>query len=129
MTEVEVVRAIRTEVAAHGKATSSSLRMVEEGLREFPASAPLWILRGDLIQLSDAETSYSLNDALESYRSALEHEPNSAEAHESIGRFLDAVEDRPAEAEQHFRKAISLGGSDSAEDGLRRVLEQLERSA
>jgi Tfp pilus assembly protein PilF len=128
MTEIELIEAIRTDVAAHGKATLAALHMIEEGLKIFPQSARLWILRGDLIQLSDEEAPYSPDDALTSYHTALEYEPSSIEAHESIGRFLDAVLDKPAEAEPYFRKAILLGGSETAEEGLAQVLEQLGRS-
>lgn len=128
MIEIELIEAIRADVAAHGKATPAGLHMIEEGLKMFPQSARLWILRGDLIQLSDEKAPYSLDDVLTSYRTALEYEPSSIEAHESIGRFLDAVLDKPAEAEPYFRKAILLGGSETAEEGLAQVLEQLSRS-
>ncbi len=127
MTEAEIVRAIREAVAVHEKATAATLGMVEEGLQRFPRSARLWILRGDLIQLADEDVPYSIADALVSYRAALEYEPRSAEAYESIGRFLDAVQDKPAEAEAYLRKAIELGGGRSAEEGLAQVLEQLGR--
>jgi Tfp pilus assembly protein PilF len=127
MTETEIIGAARAEVADYEKGTPAALRTVQEGLRLYPTSVRLWILRGDLIQLSDDDGAYSLDDALASYRAALEHDPNSAEANESIGRFLDAVQDKPAEAESYLRKAIELGGGQSAEEGLAQVLAQLGR--
>lgn len=125
MTEAEIVRSIREAVAVHEKATAATLRMVEEGLQRFPTSPQLWILRGDLIQLSDQDEQQSADDVLASYRTALEYEPGSAEAYESIGRFLDAVLDEPGEAESYLRKAIELGAGQSAEDALSQVLVQL----
>ena len=127
MTEAEIIEAIRWEVAVHEKATAAALDMLEEGLKRFPTSARLWILRGDLIQLGDVDLRYRPDDALASYRKALEHEPDNVEAYESIGRFLDAVQDNPAEAEFYLRKAIELGGGRSAQEALAQVLEQLGR--
>jgi len=40
---------------------------------------------------------------------------------------LDAVQEKPAEAEVSLRKAIEFGGGRSAEEGLAQVLEQLGR--
>jgi Tfp pilus assembly protein PilF len=125
MTEANIVKAAREALASHSEAIPTALRLVEEGLLHFPKSAQLWVLRGDLIQLGSADLTYSLNDALSSYRAALEHEPGSAGAHEAIGRFLDAVYDSPTEAEPYLRKAVQLGGGRSAEKALAGVLEQL----
>jgi Tfp pilus assembly protein PilF len=125
MTEAEVFEAVREALASTGAVTPEALRLVEEGLRQFPASAPLWILRGDLIQLASHDLSLSLNESLSSYRAALEHDPGSADAHESIGRFLDAVYDSPAEAEPYLRRALELGGGRSAEEALAQVLAQI----
>ena len=142
MTELEIVETIRTERNALSKRlgdrrslaaewdslTAAQLQKLEEGLRHFPKSARLWILRGDLIQLGGEDPRYSLDDALASYRMALEVDPTSADAHESVGHFLDAVANEPAEAEPYFRKAIELGGGKTASDGLAQVLEQLEHT-
>ena len=127
MTELEIIDAIGEEVAEHDRATPRAMQLVEEGLKEYPASARLWILRGDLIQVSDDVDTYSLDDALDSYQTAVEIEPSSAEAHESIGHFLDAVANRPKEAEGYFRKALALGGGKASEEGLAQVLQQLGR--
>lgn len=128
MTELEIIDAIGAEVAAHEKATPRALGLVEKGLKLFPQSPRLWMVRGDLIQISDDDERYSLEDALESYRTALRLDPNNAEAYESLGHYFDAVAENPKEAEPYFRKAIALGGGKSAHDGLAQVLEQLGRS-
>jgi len=128
MTELEIINAVGGEVAAHNKATAHALDLVEQGLKLYPRSPRLWILRGDLIQVSDDTTQYELEDALKSYRAAVRLDPRSPEAYESLGRYFDAVENRPREAESYFRKAIELGGGDSARDALAEVLEQLGRS-
>src|SRR5262249_34926917 len=103
MTEWEIGETVRAQFAGGEAAGRDALRMVEEGLQAFPKSARLWILRGDLIQLSDDDVSYSLDDVLPSYNKALECDPGSGEAYESIGYFLDAVMDEPEKAEPYFR--------------------------
>jgi len=128
MTEAELIDAIGAEVAEHNSATPQALSMVEDGLKRFPKSARLWILRGDLIQVSDDDGRYFLDDALESYLAALRCDPDSAEANESIGHYLDAVQNEPEKAEPYFRRAIALGGGEGAQDGLKQVLEQLGRT-
>ncbi|HEY7114850.1 MAG TPA: hypothetical protein VIA45_18115 [Thermoanaerobaculia bacterium] len=127
MTEWEIVETVRAQFAGEEPPGRDALRMVEEGLRSFPNSARLWILRGDLIQLSDDEASYCLDDVRASYDKAVECDPGNGEAYESIGYFLDAVMDEPAKAEPFFRKAIACGRKESATDGLARVLEQIAR--
>jgi tetratricopeptide (TPR) repeat protein len=102
------------------------LRLVAQALEEYPASARLWNIRGDLIQLSEG-SSYSLDDALTSYRHATELDPENPEGYESIGYFLDAIDGRIADAEPMFRKAIALGGRAPAWAGLARVLAELGR--
>ena len=126
MTELEFIDAIGAEVAAHDRATPRAFNLVEKGLEQFPESSRLWILKGDLIQVDESER-YQLEDALESYRTAVRVEPDSAEAHESLGHYFNAVDDSPQEAERHFRKAVKLG-SQSAHEGLAQVLEQLGKS-
>ena len=128
MTEWEIIETVRAQFAGEEPPGPDALRMVEEGLRSFPRSARLWILRGDLIQLSDDDRSYCLDDVPASYQKALECDPENGEAYESIGYFLDAVMDEPAKAEPYFRKAIALGRKESAAEGLARVLEQVGRA-
>ncbi len=128
LTEAEIVEAVRAQFAGEEPPGRAALGMVEGGLQSFPKSTQLWILRGDLIQLSDDDVSYCLDDALASYQKALECDPGNGQAYESIGHLLDEVMDEPAKAEPYFRKAIALGRTDAAREGLARVLEQLARS-
>jgi Tfp pilus assembly protein PilF len=46
-----------------------------------------------------------LKEALPSYHRAIEVAPDYAESYESIGYFLDAVEDNPEEAKYYFEEA------------------------
>jgi cytochrome c-type biogenesis protein CcmH/NrfG len=86
--EVEAARQIAIEFTAEGKATPRLLKLVEAAIAEYPNSAALWNLRGDLIQVSDDDGSYSLGDALASYRQALLLDPHNVEAKAEIQSFL-----------------------------------------
>jgi Flp pilus assembly protein TadD len=117
---------IRSELRRCGKSTSEILRRIEAALEESP-SADLWILLGDAIQLS--EGTHTLADAEQCYERAMELEPSSPEPHESLGYFHYAVMDDVAKAKTFFERAISLGGGESARDGLQEVVAELRRRA
>ena len=122
------LKRISASVGERGHSSPADVEAVEAELARNPTSADLWIFRGNLIQIAEGGR-WSLQDALESYRTALKYDPASAEAHEEIGHFLDAVEGKPAEAEPYFRKAIELGGGTTARQGLEQVLEELKGGA
>ncbi len=124
-TPQSIAARIRAMVRTEGVATRKALMGAETALVRFPGSATLWCLRGNLIQLSDDVDTYDLEDAERSYLKAAELEPANPEPVEELGHFYDAIMDDPARAEPFFRKAISLGGGRSAEEGLAQVLEQL----
>lgn len=116
---------IRRRVARNGEATDEDLDAVDVILEAEGASAELLVLRGQLLQLVAGDGSDELEEAFACYQEAIEIDPDSAEAHEEIGHFLDDVADDPAEAVPFFRRAIELGAGPSAEEGLRDVLGQL----
>ena len=117
-----------TLLGARGYATTEALDAVTQALRDFPDSPALWCLRGDTIQLLDTPgNDPSIADAEQSYLKAISLDPAHAEAHESLGHFYDSVLDDPARAEPFFRRAIAFGAGSSAQAGLDRVLEQLQR--
>jgi tetratricopeptide (TPR) repeat protein len=89
MTESEYLAAIAEEVSRSGKATPRSLELIEQALRDHPASPALWSRKGDLIQISDDDGIYSLGDALASYRQALALDPQNREARSEVANFLD----------------------------------------
>jgi len=123
------VAEIQAGVARDGCVTRRSLLLVETALAAFPSSAALWCLRGDLIQLSDDDDLYTLEDAGASYERASVLEPDNLEPFESLGHFYDAVMNDPVRAEPFFRRALELGAGDSARSGLAQVLDQLGQSS
>lgn len=118
--------AILDEVVRAQCATPASLALIEEALEKFPASAALWCLHGDLLQLCLDDDRRSPEDAADSYLKATELEPNNPEPYESLANYFDGVMDDPQQAAEYFRKAIALGAGDSAREGLVEVLAELD---
>lgn len=117
---------LRRRVAREGVASPDDIDALDDILEAEGASVDLLILRGQLIQLVADGRPDELEEAFACYQEALELDPNSAEAHEEIGHFLDDVADEPGEAVSFFRKAIELGAGPSAHEGLRSALSQLD---
>jgi len=118
---------IRSDIRSRGVATPETLREIDAALEDCP-SVKLWILRGDAIQLSNS-SDYTLADAEQSYERAIELDPSSSDAYESLGYFHYAVLDDAAKALTFFERAIALGGGESAEGGLREALSELHDRA
>jgi tetratricopeptide (TPR) repeat protein len=118
---------IRRRVSKAGEATPDDIDEIDAILETEGPSSEMLILRGQLIQLVADGGDDELEEAFACYQQAIELDPDSAEAHEEIGHFLDDFADEPAEAISYFRKAIELGAGATAEEGLRDVLGQLER--
>ena len=117
---------LRRRIARLGTARPDDIDALDDMLEAQGPSAGLLILRGQLIQLVADGRPDELDEAFACYQEALELDPDSAEAHEEIGHFLDDLADDPAEAVPYFRKAIELGAGPSAHEGLRCALSQLE---
>src|SRR4051794_39085358 len=107
MTEAEYISEFRTRWPRETTEDVSleTIALADEAVRAFPASARLWVIRGDLIQLGPASNPHSLEDALASYQRAVDIDPDSVEAWEWIGYYYDAVLDDEATARTYFQEA------------------------
>jgi hypothetical protein len=122
------IESIRIRVRRSGVAEPRDIEAVDRRLDTHPASAALWILRGDLILLCEGEL-WPPEEALDSYRNALRHEPLNAEAHEELGHYFNAVENRPDIAEGYLTRAIELGAGASAHEGLACAMKEIRQRA
>lgn len=120
----DIDRRIRQRIETAGRASSGDLAEIRRELERSP-SVDLWILLGDAIQLSDG-VDYDLEDAEASYRNALELDPNSADAHESLAFFTFAVRGDTRASIPLFRLAIDLGAGISAREGLQAAVNDLD---
>ena len=121
----DYIEQIHDNLMRNEKALPRDLELIEAAIREFPDLAELWILRGDLIQLSDEGGAYTLRDAETSYLKAVEIEPENPEGYESLGFYYDDVMADPLRAKPQFERAIDLGAGASAREGLAEVMEQI----
>ena len=118
---------LRRRVLREGEAAPEDIDAIDEILEAEGPTVDLLLLRGQMIQLISGVGPEELEQALASYEEALELDPSRPEPYEEIAHFMDDVADDPEEAEAFFRKAIELGGGESAREGLREVLGQLGR--
>jgi hypothetical protein len=73
--------------------TPEAFALVEEALKAYPGSARLWCFRGAFIQLGPAPeiSGCTLQDALNSYRKAVEVEPDCPEGWVELGHYYDVI--------------------------------------
>jgi len=111
---------IRRQLATAAGTYDEALPLVEKALSEAP-SVGLWVLRGQLIQLSECGP-YTLDDVRLSYEAARELDPTDSAPVEELGHFFDAVMADPQVAREYYAEALSLG----AGEDCRRTLAELE---
>lgn len=119
----DFIRRIKSEISRAEHASDSVIKQIEEEL-ERNATAELWILHGDALQLADEE-KFDVEEAEASYMTALELDPKAADAYESLGHFTFAVHDDARAAVQYFQRAIELGAGASAREGLKEAQDEL----
>jgi len=68
-------------------------------------------MRGNLIELGPENTPHTLQDALESYQTAVKLDPKFAEAWEEIGHYYDAVLADEKSAQKFLQEAERLRGN------------------
>jgi tetratricopeptide (TPR) repeat protein len=123
MTEEDYIAELRKRWPRKGKAMLETVALADEATRAFPRSPKLWCMRGNLITLGPENCPHSLNEALASYKKAIEVDPSFAKAWEEAGYFYqDILDDKPA-AQPYFREVEKLKYPDapgSARDILRR---------
>lgn len=107
-TEREYINQIWELYPRDRETSPKTINLVDKALKEFPNSPELWVLRGCLIQLSGADCRYDLNDALNSFKKAVEIDSTFDDAWKEIGHFYDAVEPNRRLSLEAFKKAKDL---------------------
>jgi tetratricopeptide (TPR) repeat protein len=106
------LESLKTTFDNNDAPTILTIQQLDELIKRYPNSAKLHVVRGNYIQLEDSGSEiYELDDAKHSYIKALEIDSNCAEAHESLGYYLDVFEGDLKGAEKHFRTALLLNES------------------
>lgn len=86
----------------------STIKLVDRAVRKYPNSPELWVLRGCLIQLADENCPHSLEDAINSFKKAVEVDPSFDDAWKEIGHFYDAIDPNRKLSLEAFKKAKDL---------------------
>jgi tetratricopeptide (TPR) repeat protein len=108
VTEDDYMAELSRRAPEAGDASLELIALADEAIRVFPRSARLWCVRGDIIQIGPENNPHALDEALASFRRAIELDPGFADAWEEIGHFYDAVLDDERGAEPYFREAARL---------------------
>ncbi len=108
MNESDYIAELSSLWPTEGETSKEALTLADSAVWMFPDSAKLWCMRGDLIQLGQADIPYELEEALSCYERAVSIDPQFAEGHEEIGHFLDAVMPNPKRARRAFRQAAAI---------------------
>ena len=106
-----IISILREGVRRRGYATLSDLHTIELLLKKCPRDARLWCIRGNLIELSEENTTYELRDALASYKRAILIGPNYVESYIDAGYYHFYVRDDPFRAVLYFKRAMNLESS------------------
>lgn len=112
MTENDYIEELkkRWPRTAKTKATLETIAFADEASRAFPRSAKLWCMRGNLIEDGPENCPHSLNEALASYKRAIEVDPQFIDAWEFIGDYNQNVLHKVDEAKPYFHEAERLKG-------------------
>jgi len=80
VTESEYIAALKSQCPKGLTASREALSLACLAVRDFPNSAMLWFLRGQLILLSPEDYIFSELDAVTSFEKAIELDPTLADA-------------------------------------------------
>lgn len=111
MTESEYIAALRERwPEGQTAAPHSVLALATSAVRDYPQSALLWFMRGQLIWMSPYYPSFSDSDYITSFEKAIELDPSFADAYDALGSYHDGIRDDPEKAMEFFRKAAEIRG-------------------
>lgn len=105
---------------AKTKAMIEAITFADEATRAFPRSPKLWCMRGNLIECGPENSPHSLDEALASYKRAIEIDPQFIDAWEYAGDFYQEVLHKEDEAKRYLHEAERLKGYH--EPGARGIL-------
>jgi tetratricopeptide (TPR) repeat protein len=105
MTENEFIKQTNAKLDKNRDVPDFIIKEIDDFISTHECSCKIWKFRGDLIQLGEETDIYTLKDAENSYRRAIEINPDDYEAYEELGHFFDAVLDDETEAENWFNIA------------------------
>ncbi|MBN9693900.1 MAG: hypothetical protein J0M24_26965 [Verrucomicrobia bacterium] len=117
MTEEDYIAELRSRwPRQHSDEVSlATIALADEAVRDFPSSARLWVMRGDLLQLGPELCPHPSEDALASYRRAIKADPLFAEAWDEIYHYYDLIVGDEEAAQPFFLESLRLRSNREAQ--------------
>jgi hypothetical protein len=84
VTEADYISELKSRWPQGPTASREVLSLAAEAVRDFPQSALLWFLRGQLIRMAPRDYIFSKLDAVCSFEEAIRLDPTLAEAYEQL---------------------------------------------
>jgi hypothetical protein len=84
------------------------IALCDAAIAAYPGNARFHICRGDLLQMSDIDAPWPLEEALHCYERATAIDPRNDDAWFELGMFWDVVMANPRKARQFLHKAFLL---------------------
>jgi hypothetical protein len=93
VTEADYISELKSRWPQGSPASREILSLAAEAVRDFPQSALLWFLRGQLIRMAPPDYIFSKLDAVCSFEEAIRLDPAFVEACAQIGYYHSTDED------------------------------------
>src|SRR5215218_4084571 len=110
VTESEYIEELKKRWPRTGEGTKETIAFADEATRAFPRSPKLWCMRGNLVELGLGNSPYSVEDAIASYKRAIEFDPQFIQAWEDIGYLYRNVLKEEDKAKSYLHEAERLKG-------------------
>lgn len=124
MSENDFIKMIKSMWPADDGGRERAIALTNKALKEYPESAKLLCLAGDLARMKDDVSEIDVKQSQCFYETAMACDPGYFVPYESLGYLHDVYNDNFELAEKHFRQSIFLGSDRCSYIGLARVLAQ-----
>jgi hypothetical protein len=115
VTEADYIEALKSRWPQGRTASREVLSLAAEAVRDFPQSAILWFLRGQLIWMAPPDYIFSRLDAVCSFQEAIRLDSSLAEACEQLG-YPHGKGDDAERDPKNYNKEAKQRGKPSRED-------------
>jgi hypothetical protein len=106
LTEADYISELQSRSRQGATASREILSLAAEAVRDFPQSAMLWFLRGQLIRMAPPDYIFSKLDAVCSFEEAIRLDPTLIEACAQVGYYHSTKDDgKPATERKASKRA------------------------
>jgi hypothetical protein len=109
VTEADYIGALKARWPQGRTASREVLSLAAEAVRDFPQSATLWFLRGQLIWMAPPDYIFSRLDAVCSFEEAIRLDPSLTDAYERLGHSRGKRDDGERDPKNYGKEAKQRG--------------------